>query len=189
MNPKLNKALKITSSALATIVVVFAILLVGVKLVGIEVYTILSPSMESTYPTGSLIYLVDADPAELKEGDVITFRVTDSMTATHRIVELVPDESNPGIFRFRTKGDNNKTVDGSLVEYDEVIGKPVFCIPLLGYLAQYIQHPPGSTVAITVSIAMILFVVIVDILIDDKDKKKFANKDELHKGVSKNEKI
>lgn len=178
MNKTINRVLKILSSAMALIVVLLAILLVGVKLLGVDVYTILSPSMEPDYPTGSLIYIVDVDPAELKERDVITFKISETTTATHRIIELIPDEDDPSITRFRTKGDNNDTFDGSLVEFSDVIGKPVFCIPYLGFLAKYIQTPPGSYVALGISIAMILFVIIVDTITEDKDDKKKKSKKE-----------
>ncbi len=181
MNPKVKTVLKIISSAMACIVVILAMLLVGVRIFGVEVLTILSPSMEPKYPTGSVIYVVDTDPAELKVRDVITFRLSENMTATHRIIELIPDEDDPSIVRFRTKGDNNNTVDGALVEFGDVIGKPVLCIPLLGYLAMYIQSPPGSYIAIGVALVMILFVMIVDIITDDKkDSKNKLNKGEDH---------
>lgn len=182
MNSKLKKALKITSNSFLVLVVILAILLVGVKLVGIEVLTILSPSMEPKYPTGSLVYLVDTDPAKLGVDDVITFKISDSMTATHRIKEIIPDEDDPSIVRFRTKGDNNDAYDGNLVEFEDVKGKAVFCIPLLGYLAQYIQSPPGTYVAIGAALAMIVFVMIVDTVTDDqKVKSKNSDKGESEK--------
>ena len=173
MNPILKKTLKIVSTSLMTVVIILALLLVGVKLVGIEVLTILSPSMEPKYPTGSLIYLVDVDkPSDLEVGDVITFKIADSTTATHRIKEIIPDESDPSVLRYRTKGDNNDTYDGKLVEFSDVQGKAVFCIPLLGYLAMYIQTRVGSIVAIAVSLTVVMFVMVVDIITGDKDKKK-----------------
>lgn len=172
MNLKVKKALKIASSLLIVIVIVLAVLLVGVKFVGIDVLTILSPSMEPKYPTGSLVYLVDVDPSKLKVNDVITFKISDGMTATHRIKEIIPDEEDPNVVRFRTKGDNNDTYDGSLVEFDDIQGKVVFCIPLLGYLAMRIQSPPGSFIAIGVGLAIVLFVMIVDTVTDEGKSKK-----------------
>ncbi len=167
MSKKLNKISKISSSVLVALVIVLALLLVGVRLFGLQVYTVLSPSMEPEYPTGSLIYIKEIDPAELEVNDVITFKISSGMTATHRIIELVPGEDSD-IVRFRTKGDANDVVDGSLVKQDDVIGTPVFMIPLLGYLATYIQQPPGSYIAITVSVALIILVIMVDIATDDK---------------------
>ena len=40
---------------------VLALLLVGVRLFGMQVFTVLSGSMEPTYQTGSLIYVKDVD--------------------------------------------------------------------------------------------------------------------------------
>ena len=186
MNRTLKTVLKTISTLLTCAVVALAILLAGVKLLGVEIYTVLSPSMEPDYPTGSLIYVKDVDPAELKVNEVITYRLTDSMTATHRIIELVPDEKNPSVIRFRTKGDNNDDPDGALVELDQVIGKPVFCIPLLGYLALYIQTRSGTVVAGCVGAAIIILTILIDIITDDKNKK---NKNrEKGKGEETNEK-
>lgn len=177
MNSKLKKGLKISSWIVIGIVVLLAIALFGVKLFGLEIYTVLSPSMEPKYPTGSVIYVKDVDTARLKVDDVITYRISDSMTATHRIIELVPDEDDPTIIRFRTKGDNNNIADGALVEMDAVLGKPVFTIPLLGYLANYMQSKSGRIVIICVAIALIAYVSIVDTVTDDKKKSKNKNED------------
>ena len=168
MHPALRRALKISSSVLITLVALLAVLLYGLRFVGLTPYTVLSPSMEPALPTGSLIYLVDTDPNKLKEKDIITFRLSGSTTATHRIIELVADEQNPDIIRFRTKGDNNDTPDGALVEKDAVVGKTVFCIPYLGYLAQYMQKPPGSYTVIAVGLALIAYVVLVDMVTEVK---------------------
>ena len=185
MNRKLKITLKVASNTLLALVIILAILLVGVRVVGIDILTVLSPSMEPKYPTGSLIYLVDVDPAELEVEDVITYRISEKTTATHRIKEIIPDEDDPSIFRFRTKGDNNDEYDGNLVEFEQVEGKVIFCIPLLGHLAMYIQSPPGLYVAIGTALAIIFFVMVVDTITDDK---KLKNKNE-HKGESENEKI
>lgn len=185
MNAKLIKALKIISNSLLVLVLILAILLVGLKFVGMDILIVLSPSMEPEYPTGSLIYLVDVDPSTLKVNDVITYRLSSTATATHRIMEIIPDEEDPSIVRFRMKGDNNDSYDKKLVEFEQVEGKVVFCIPYLGYVARYIQRPPGLYVAIGVALGITLFVMIVDAISDDKKEK---NKIE-DKGVPENEEV
>ena len=80
----------------------------------------------------------------------------ENTVATHRVVEVVPDEDDPSTLRFRTKGDANDAEDGSLVHYKNVIGTPVFTIPKLGYVANYIQHPPGLYVAISAGAVLLL---------------------------------
>ena len=159
------------TSILVGIVVVIAILLVGVRLIGLNVYTVLSGSMEPTYHTGSLIYVKKVDYTELKTDDIITFMLDEDTIATHRIVEVVPDENDPTVLRYRTKGDANDAVDGSLVHYKNVIGSPVFSIPQLGYLANYIQQPPGMYVAISAGAILMMLVFIPDLFTKEEEKK------------------
>lgn len=153
--------------------VLLALALVGVRLFGLQVFSVLSGSMEPTYHTGSLIYVKDVDYTRLKAGDVITFMVNEDTIATHRIVEVVPDEEDPGVLRYRTKGDANEAEDGSLVHYKNVIGTPVFTIPKLGYFASYIQHPPGTYVAISAGAFILLLLFLPELIgaITGKDEK------------------
>ncbi len=171
MKPNVKKILKIISNILVILVVILAFLLHGFQLFGLVPYSVLSGSMESVYPTGSLIYVVTADPGELAVNDIITFKMPSGTIATHRIIELVPDESDHNIIRFRTKGDENNIADGTLVDFNSVIGTPVFCIPFLGYLATYIMNPSGRYIVLTVAVALILFEIILTIALDDKESK------------------
>lgn len=176
MSSRLKKALKMVSDMLVISVVVLAILLNGVQLFGIKPYSVLSGSMQSVYPTGSLIYVIGVDPARLEVSDVITFKMTGGTVATHRIVELVPDENHPDTVRFRTKGDENEIADGSLVDFSSVIGKPVFCIPLIGYLVTYMMCPPGKYIAIIVAVALVLIETMIGMFFNDKDVKRSMTK-------------
>lgn len=162
------------TTVLAALVVLIAVLLAGVRLTGLQVFAVLSGSMEPAYHTGSLIYVRDADPYELKAGDVITFMLDEDTLATHRIVEVVPDEEDASVVRFRTKGDANDVEDGSLVHYKNVVGSPVFSIPYLGYVANYIQNPPGTYVAVAAGAVLLLLVFIPDLF--EEDEKKNAGK-------------
>lgn len=172
MNHSLKKVWNIVSSILVALVVILALLLVGARVVGLQVFTVLSGSMEPTYHTGSLIYVKKVDPYTIKEGQPITFMLDENTVATHRVVGIVPDEEDPTVIRFRTKGDANEAEDGSLVHYKNVIGTPIFSIPYLGYVADYIQHPPGMYIAISAGAVLLLLVFIPDIFADDKEKEK-----------------
>lgn len=179
MGKTLKKILNVISTILVAIVVVLALLLVGARFIGLNVYTVLSGSMEPTYHVGSLIYVKDVDTDELKAGDVITYMLDEDTIVTHRIVDVIPDETDPSIIRFQTKGDANDSVDGSLVHYKNVIGTPVFSIPKLGYLANYIQKPPGRYIAISAGAIILLLVFLPDLFSDDdkSEKKKKKQKD------------
>lgn len=164
---KISKAWDIFTTALVALVVVFALLLVGVRLFGIQVFSVISGSMEPDYPVGSLIYVKDVDPSEVQVNDVITFVLPDETPATHRVVRI--DKENQC---FYTKGDANKTEDAAPVYYKNLIGKPIFTIPCLGYVAYYIQHPPGMYVAITAGAVLLIIVFLPDLF---KKNKKESN--------------
>ena len=176
MSTTIKKIWNWISGVLVGIVVLLAIALVGVRLIGLEPYVVLSGSMEPTYHVGSLIYVKDVDPYELESGDVITFMLDEDTVATHRIVEVVPDETDSTVVRFKTKGDANAAEDGSLVHYKNVIGSPVFPIPQLGYVANYIQNPPGTYIAISAGAILLLLVFLPDLFGSDDEEKKQKQK-------------
>ena len=175
MNKTVKRIWNWITTALVAIVVVLALLLVGARLIGLQVFTVLSGSMEPTYHVGSLIYVKEVDPYELESGDVITFMLDEDTVATHRIVEVVPDENDSTVVRFKTKGDANAAEDGSLVHYKNVIGSPVFTIPKMGYVANYIQNPPGTYIAISAGAILLLLVFLPD-LFGSEDEKKTQKK-------------
>lgn len=172
MKRSFQKVWNVISTIIVAIVVILALLLVGARVVGLQVFTVLSGSMEPTYHTGSLIYVKKVDPYTIEPGQPITFMLDENTIATHRVVGVVPDEEDPTVIRFRTKGDANDAEDGSLVHYKNVIGTPVFSIPYLGYVADYIQHPPGMYIAISAGAVLLLLVFLPDIFAEEDDKEK-----------------
>lgn len=152
------------TTALVVLTVAAAILLVGVRLVGLQPYTVLSGSMEPNYHVGSLIYVVKVDPLTLKKWDAITFQTSNGTVVTHRIIAVIPDEEDPGVVRFQTQGDANNAPDGDLVHGRNVIGKVVFSIPLMGYAAAYLQSPIGAVIAIGICSVIVCMVFLPDLL-------------------------
>ncbi len=160
-----KKAWNIISTILVVLVVIFAVLLVGVRFFGVQVYSVISGSMEPEYPVGSLIYVKEVDPSEIEMGDVITYVLPNETPSTHRVIRI--DEENQ---HFYTKGDANETEDGSPVHFKNLIGTPIFKISFLGYIAYYIQHPPGMYIAIAAGAVLLILVFLPDLF--KKDNKK-----------------
>ena len=175
MDTKKIRLLKNLSTGLVIVSMIFAFLIAGIRIFGVQVYGVLTGSMEPTYPTGSLIYVRRVDADDLRVNDVITFSMSANVIATHRIVEIVPDESNPSIVRYRTKGDANNDVDASLVNASNIIGKVMFSVPQMGYVANFIQHPPGIYVAILICGLMVAFVFYTDAL-ENRQKEAAARR-------------
>ena len=159
------------TTVLVLMVAILAVLLVGTRFIGLMPFTVLSGSMEPVYSAGDLIYVKEVDPFELEEGTIITFMLSEDTIATHRIVEVVPDAEDDTVIRFKTKGDANESEDGGLVHYKNVIGTPIFSVPKLGYVANFIQEPPGTYVAIAAGALILALVFIPDLFGDDEDEK------------------
>ncbi len=174
MSQSVKKIWNIISTVLVVLVVVLALLLVGARLIGLKTYSVLSGSMEPTYHTGALIYVKQVDTSTLQAGDPVTFMLNEDTVATHRIIEVIPDETDPSVIRFRTQGDANDTPDGTPVHYKNVIGKPVFTIPYLGYVSAFVQDKTGRFVAISLAGLLLVLTFLPDILSDDKNTKKAA---------------
>ena len=171
MGKIIKKVWNAIPTVLVILIVILAVLLVGVRLAGFQVFTVLSGSMEPTYHVGSLIYVKDVDYRQLEAGDVITFMLDENTVATHRIIQVVPDEDEPEVLRYATQGDANDAPDGTLVHYKNVIGTPVFTIPKLGYVANYIQNPPGTYIAISGAAILLLLMFLPDLFSEDEPKK------------------
>lgn len=167
MMVKMKKAIDIIFVTVMAVVMIFAFLLVGMRLFGLTPYAVISGSMEPEYPVGSLIYVKKAGADELSVNDPITYVMKNGMVVTHRIIEVLPDEDNPTVVRYRTKGDANEDPDGDPVHINNVIGKPIFKIPLVGYIAHFVQNPPGSYITICALVLFTLFSFLPNIL--DRD--------------------
>lgn len=174
----LKKIWNLLTTIMVSAVVLLAVLLIGVRIIGLTPFVVLSGSMEPTYHTGSLIYVKKVDPLTLEEGQVITYMISEDTVVTHRMVGIVPDEEDPSVIRFRTKGDANDVEDGTLVHYKNVIGTPVFTIPYVGYLSDYLTNPPGMYIGIMVLGIVILLMFAPDILraAEKADKKAAEEK-------------
>lgn len=167
MNKTMRRIWSGVTTILVTGVVILVLLLVGVRAAGLQVYTVLSGSMEPAFPVGSLLYVKDVETSQLGEGDVITYYLANDLLCTHRIVEVIPDEDDSSEVLFATKGDANEYVDGSLVSCDSVVGTPVCAIPYLGYLAAFIQTIPGTCVTITGGVFLFVLILLPELLKDE----------------------
>lgn len=179
MKATIKKIWDLIGALIVAAAVVLAAATAGMKLIGFDMYIVLSGSMEPQYPVGAVIYVNEADLDSLAPGDVITFQLAEHTIATHRIVEIRNDD---GVVRYVTKGDANEHPDAETVAPEQIIGVPKFSIPMLGHLISYIRKPPGFYMAISASALMLLLVILPDIIFentetDDPQKRNKAVKD------------
>lgn len=163
-----KKLWSVVSTILVIAIVLCAVALMGSRLLGFRVFTVISGSMEPAYSVGDLIYVKPVDPDEIKVGDPITFVLNESLVvATHRVVEIDAENSH-----FRTKGDANEIADQAPVHFNNVIGVPKFSIPKLGYVSDFIQNPPGMYITIAACAVLIILVFLPDMLTKKEDEEE-----------------
>lgn len=167
----MRKAYNIVTTIILILLVGLAAIMMLPRLLGMTPLAVLSGSMEPTYHVGSLIFVKDADANEVKQGDPITFKISADTMVTHRVIAI--DTQNQC---FYTKGDANNTPDGGSVSYENLVGKPAFTVPMLGYLAVYAQTRQGMIILITIILVVLVLTFVPDLLFKEETPKKGKEK-------------
>lgn len=162
------KALSAVATVLLLAVMAVALPFSVPKLFGYQIYNVLTQSMEPAMPAGSAIYVQRCDPQPLRQGDIITFRLSEAtgLVETHRVVE-----NDTQARQLITQGDANALPDVDPVSYERVVGKVVICIPMLGTVSEMLHSGPGVTACVAIfALAIILWT------LADKTKKRERSK-------------
>ena len=162
------KALSAVATVLLLAVMAVALPFSVPKLFGYQIYNVLTQSMEPAMPVGSAIYVKRCDPQALRQGEIITYRLSEAtgLVETHRVVE-----NDTQAKQLITKGDANALPDVNPVSYERVVGKVVICIPVLGIVSEMLHSGPGVTACVAIfALAIILWT------LADKTKKRERSK-------------
>lgn len=124
-----------------------------------KVLIIRSNSMSPKLPTGSAIAVKPS--SFYKRGDVISFSTENDFIITHRISEVVSNQS--GDISYITKGDANTGVDRKTVPYNKVIGVGIWALPYIGYLLSFLKTKVGFTLLVLTPAVLIIFSELADI--------------------------
>ena len=150
-----------------TFFVLVTLIMLGTKLLGYQMLTVDSGSMEPNFPEDSLIFVRAVDPSGLQSDDVITFTVDEKGTlVTHRIVAVLTDERS-----FITMGDANNTNDPSTVPYGNVVGKAELCLPKAGAVFRVVTAQENR-VYVYIVIGILIGLTVMWIILDHIKKKK-----------------
>ncbi|MDR1805760.1 MAG: signal peptidase I [Clostridium sp.] len=140
----------------------------GGKQIGPFAYNnVLSESMQSVYPKGSLVVSwavksVDELSAGLADGTDIVFLKEDGQIVVHRIIEIMDNYEDSGLTAFRTQGVENDLPDSWVTYAGNVVGKVIWHLPYLGgvlaFIADNLLWVILSIVVIFSIIALLRFV-------------------------------
>jgi len=132
---------------LALLAIIITILTSGQKndgsprtFMGYSYFTVLTASMQSELPKGSLIFVKHTESYDLEIGDNITFMRDASTSVTHKIIDIYENHENTGVRGFQTKGTNNTNPDKDIVFGENIIGKVVFMLPNVGAAISYLSE-------------------------------------------------
>ncbi len=104
----------------------FNLLILNTNLLpSIKSFVITTSSMEPSIPKGSVVYTLAK--SKYGVGDIITFQQMGNVS--HRIVK---EEVLGGASYYSTKGDANNISDSTLITSENIYGKVVAVIPLIG---------------------------------------------------------
>ena len=141
--------------------------MLGTKLLGYQMLSVDSGSMEPIFPKDSLIFVKTVDPSELQADDVITFTVDEKGTlVTHRIVAVLQDERS-----FITRGDANNTNDPSTVPFGNVVGKAELCLPGIGAVFRAVTAE-SNRIYVYIVIGIPVGLTVMWIILDHVKRKK-----------------
>lgn len=108
------------------------------SLAGFTGMIVLSGSMQSEIPQGSLVIAQQVDPETLQIGDDITFMANQTTTVTHRIIGIIEDYEGTGQRAFETQGVMNARPDAQPVPAVNVVGKVIWHSLIMGQIASFI---------------------------------------------------
>ena len=108
------------------------------SLAGFSGMIVLSGSMQSEIPKGSLVINRSVEPDTLQVGDDITYLANSTTTVTHRIIDIVGSYEDTGQPAFQTQGIENPEPDEALVPAGNVVGKVIWHSEILGNIAETI---------------------------------------------------
>lgn len=126
------------------------------NLFGYSYFTVLTTSMQSVIPQGSLIITKNVDPNQIEVGDDITYLINQNTTFTHRVIDIYENYQDTGMRGFQTQGVNNPVPDEDIVIAANIIGVVKFHITGLGSALTYIKYNLWLIILIFVIILVLI---------------------------------
>lgn len=164
---RVAKCFRILGTIIVIMVIFMCIPFVVPKVIGVNVYEVVTSSMAPELPVGSVVYVQACKADEVKVGDIISFYVgTDEENIiSHRVVEINVDEQ--GGFFFITKGDANSDIDSMQVDIKHFVGKVKFKINNISWLVRLF----GTSTGIIILMGLIIISLCLNIASDLINKK------------------
>lgn len=171
----------LSAGLLAFVLLVGILVIVVPAATGSTPMTVLTSSMEPTYPPGTLVIVKPIDPQEIRIGDPITYQIESGKEAvvTHRVISIT--SSTDGSSTFTTQGDNNGAPDAAAVIPEQVKGKVWYSVPWIGYLNNLVNGNNRGLIVPVIAIGLFLYAgyMVASGIAGAAKKKRLAHEEEL----------
>lgn len=118
-----------------TAIVAVGLLWLTTGLLGVKPSLVAGHSMEPALHTGDVVLTRDVDPGDVRVGDIVRFRVGDTVVL-HRVIEIYRNDTGSW---FVTKGDNNEDADRP-IQAEQIEGRVVAVIPRVGWVGIWARN-------------------------------------------------
>ena len=142
---------------------------------GYSFMNVITGSMQSVYPVGSLVVIREVGRDAIRIGDDITFVRKDETAVTHRVIGITEDYEETGERGFETQGVDNDVPDFEIVREVNVVGVVKFHVPRVGQWLEWLRGNLVITLGFTAGILLLA------ILLKGAFKKTPDNKNERKK--------
>lgn len=125
-------------------------------------FTVMSGSMEPAIATGDVVVTEPISPLAARVGDVVTFRDPHKRgrLISHRVRRI---RARGNLATFVTKGDANNVEERWSVRTDGKIGRVVYHLPRVGYLAVAATKPSGRLLLVAIPAVLLALIELVRI--------------------------
>ena len=142
---------------------------------GYSFMNVITGSMQSVYPVGSLVVVKEVDSGAIRIGDDITFARKDETAVTHRVIDITEDYEGTGERGFETQGVDNDAPDFEIVRAVNVVGVVKTHVPKVG---QWLEWLRGNLV---IALGFPAGILLLAILLKGAFKKTPENENEAKK--------
>ena len=101
------------------------------------------------------MYVNGVNPEELEAGDDISFYMTEDVVATHRIGGV--DKAGKCVTTYGVNNldsEGNQINDAKAVDFDYIIGRVEYSIPIVGYVYMLIRTTSGKAGVIIIVLSL-----------------------------------
>ena len=152
-------------------------------ILGYSFMNVITGSMQSVYPVGSLVVIKETDSDSIQIGDDITFVKENETAVTHRVIGITDEYEGTGERGFETQGVDNDAPDFEIVRAVNVVGVVKYHVPKAGQWLEWLRGNLVITLCFTAGILLLAILLKGAFKKNPEDKSKAKKKSQVTQGT------